>query len=626
VTSRLTLQRAILGAIGAALLAGVVPAGMALDRRLAAALERRARDDLALAPHLFADRVAATSDVLMMHAKDLAHTPGLADAVAAGDRARAIRLVEVARASLGGGDAVLVGPHGDSWIGPPVDSALVARTRAGEMPVALSVSGSVINNISVAPVANGDRWTGAAGMVNPMDARAAEALSGLTRSAVVVLALDGVTVSTLDTMSTRLIVAASVAHRLASTPLELTGGPRRLIAVSVPLDGVGAVVFARFLDEELAVLPELRRVAAISALAALVVALVLGAVFAARIARPVRELSMAAAAVERGEFAAPLPTSRVREVDVMAVTFDSMRRALAARLKELGAANAALTDRNARLTALQSDLMQRDRLGAAGQLVAQLAHEIRNPIASLRNCLELVHRRVQGDPEAREFTELAIDELLRMHELAEQMLDLNRPRDPGAQRCHPLVVAREVATLSIAGAGPDRLSVDLAGDGTLEAAMSPDALKQVLLNLVQNGREAYEGWMSRTTGPARIMITVARVGAEISIELRDNGPGISPDLLSRIFDPFFTTKDAVHGVGLGLFVAEGLVRTAGGRITADAAPPSPGKRGTRGARFRIELPVVPATSDATSDQDRISATDARLGDASSARMGIGEPP
>ena len=115
----------------------------------------------------------------------------------------------------------------------------------------------------------------------------------------------------------------------------------------------------------------------------------------------------------------------------MSTTFDSMRRALAARLEELGHANVELVDRNARLTALQSDLMQRDRLDAAGRLVAQLAHEIRNPIASLRNCLELIRRRVEHDPEALEFTDLAIDELLRMHELAEQMLDLNRPRDTG---------------------------------------------------------------------------------------------------------------------------------------------------------------------------------------------------
>ena len=607
-TSRLTLQRAILFAVGAALFAGLVPAGIVLDQRLAAALERRARDDLALAPQLFADRVAAMSDALMMHAKDLAHVPGLADAVAAGDRARASSTSRIARTTLGGGDAVLVGPQGDSWIGPPVDSALLARTRAGEMPVALSVTGSLINNISVAPVANGDKWTGAAGLVSPMDARAAEALSGLTRSGVVVVSSGRESVSTLDTMSTHLIVAAAAEHRLASTPMEISGGRRRLIAVSAPLDGVGSVVFARFLDDELAVLPELRRVAAISAIAALLLALVLGAIFASRIARPVRELSMAAAAVERGEFAAPLPTSRVQEVDVMSTTFDSMRRALAARLEELRTANAALVDRNARLTALQSDLMQRDRLGAAGQLVAQLAHEIRNPIASLRNCLELIRRRVDDDPEAREFADLAIDELLRMHELAEQMLDLNRPRDPGSQRCRPAIVAREVATLSIAGAGRERLSVEIRGDEQLEAAMSPDALKQVLLNLVQNGREAYENWTSHPDMPARIVIAVERANSEIQIEVRDNGPGIPSEIVSRIFDPFFTTKDAVHGVGLGLFVAEGLVRTAGGRITAGHVSATvAGENHDHGAWFRIELPTPPSLPNVPTHHAHISA-------------------
>src|SRR5207302_8618027 len=99
----LSLHGAILGAIVAAQLAGIVPAGVALDRRLAAALEQRARDDLALAPQLFKDRVTSSADALMMHAKDLAHLPGLADAVAAGDRLRAIRLIDDARAGLGGG-------------------------------------------------------------------------------------------------------------------------------------------------------------------------------------------------------------------------------------------------------------------------------------------------------------------------------------------------------------------------------------------------------------------------------------------------------------------------------------------------------------------------------------------
>src|SRR6187402_3397422 len=100
--TRLDLQRAILGAIAVALLAGIIPAGIALDRRLAAALEQRARDDLALAPQLFRDRSVATADALMMRAKDLAHLPGLADAVRGGNRLQAIRLVDEARETLGG--------------------------------------------------------------------------------------------------------------------------------------------------------------------------------------------------------------------------------------------------------------------------------------------------------------------------------------------------------------------------------------------------------------------------------------------------------------------------------------------------------------------------------------------
>jgi signal transduction histidine kinase len=175
------------------------------------------------------------------------------------------------------------------------------------------------------------------------------------------------------------------------------------------------------------------------------------------------------------------------------------------------------------------------------------------------------------------------------------MLDLNRPRDTGVQRCHPAIVAREVSRLALVGAGRDALQIVVSGDDGLEAAMGPDALKQVLLNLVQNGREAYVGWANKPAGPARVVIDVAASDGEIRIEVSDNGPGIPPEILSRIFDPFFTTKEAVHGVGLGLFVAEGLVRTAGGKITAGNAPASAERRG--GAWFRIELPIATQTAD-----------------------------
>ena len=584
---RLSLNRALLGAVGAAILAGMVPAAIVLDRRLASALEDRARVDLALAPRVLADRMSASATTLMMYAKDLAHTAGLANAVAQGDRSAAIATLGAATAALAA-TPVLIGPNGDSWTGPVVDSALLAQTRAGQMPVVTHRMGRSISNIALAPIMRDGQWVGAAGVTVALDERAAGTLAGLTRAGVILIADSiGPVASTLDSATTDALTRAVSGAAIDTLPRELSAGRHRVIAIATRLDGAGTAVFARRLDEELAVLPELRRVAALSAAAALLIAVALGAALAGRIARPVQQLARAAASFGAGDLTAPVASSSIREVDQVATTFTDMRSALAARLAELRDANAALTDRNARLTALQADLMQRDRLVATGRLVTQLAHEIRNPVASLRNCLELIRRRVQDDPEAREFADLAIDELLRMHELAEQMLDVARPRDPGASRCRPALVAREVARLASVGSEHSNgatVDVHVTGDDALEAAMAPDALKQVLLNLLQNSRDA-----SRRDEPTRIRITVAVQKSHVSVDVVDDGPGIADDILHRVFDPFFTTKGAVHGVGLGLFVAEGLVRTAGGSIEARNARVESGTT-HRGAWFHIELP------------------------------------
>ena len=592
-TARITLKGAIIGALGAALLAGIVPACLTLDHRLTNTMQRHARESLARVPDVFVVQMAAYSDALLAHAKDLASVPGLAGAVVAGDSARAHRLLDGVSGADGVRHIILVGPGGERLIGPPLDTALIARTRAGELPVSLTTIGGEIGSVAVAPIAVGSRWTGAVGLVKPIDGRTAKALSGMTRSGVVVLGVKSAIASTLDATATRAVERAAATGRLSTMPADIHDGGRTLIAVSAPLDSVGSIVFTRAIDSELVALPGLRRVLVVSSTSAILVALVLGVILAGRIAYPVRELSLAARAAEGGDFGAPVPTSRVQEVQTLSAAFGSMRRSLARRLEELREANAALVDRTARVTALQAEFMRHDRLRATGRLVAQLAHEIRNPIGSVRNCLELIRRRVAYDPETREFADLAIDELLRMHALAERMLDLDRPRDSGMERCRPLLIARDVARLSVAGAGGDLLAVDIQGDDQAEAAIAPDALKQVLLNLVQNAREAFEAWTAKPAAPARVTIRVSRTDKEVVVEVRDNGPGIPNEVLPRVFDPFFTTKGAVHGVGLGLFVAEGLVRAVGGRITAGSASeanPEHAFGATNGAWFRIQLP------------------------------------
>jgi len=588
---RLTLQRALLGTIAVALLVGIVPAGIALDRTLVSALLAKARTDLEMAPGVLADRTASRIDMLRMHAADFARVPGLADALARGDTAIVRQIVDRNRALLGGGEPLIVDAGGRSLIGPSARSDWVEETRRGGTPVAVGVAqaSNGIANLAFAPVRSGDKWTGVVGVLEPIDDRAADALARLTRSDITVLVGpgDSIAVTTLDTAQ-----AAALRRGLATThdsarAHDVPAGNRTLIAVAAPLGSSSRVIFTRARDAELAVLPQLHRVAGLSALVALGVALLLGAWMSARVTRPARELSNAASAMARGSFDAPLPKSRIDEVARVAEQFAEMRATLARQMAELREANDALAERNARLLTLQADLMQRDRLAATGRLVANLAHEIRNPVANLRNLLELIRRRTSHDPQVHDYAELAIDELLRMHELAEQMLDLNRPRDPKSQRADPLTVAREVARLATAGAGADGIEISIAGSSHA-ATIAPDALKQVLLNLVQNAREAVT---QAGNAVPRIAIDVDDAGDDVTIRVRDNGPGVPEALRTRIFDPFFTTKSAVDGVGLGLFVAEGLIRSAGGRLSLDG-------NSSAGATFVIELPAAAVSAPA----------------------------
>jgi signal transduction histidine kinase len=592
---RLTLQRALLGTIAAALLLGIVPAGIALDRTLVSALLAKARTDLEMAPGVLADRTASRVDMLRMHAADVARIPGLADALARGDLRGIQQLIETNRGLLGGGEPLVIDTAGRSVVGPSASSDWIDETRRGNTPAAVGVERDrrAIMSVALAPVQSGGRWAGAVGVIEPIDDRAADALARLTRSDITVLvgAEDSIAVTTLDSAQARALRTAFRTTRDSARAHDVPVGGHTLIAVAAPLGHSSRVIFSRARDAELAVVPQLHRVAGASALVALGVALVLGAWMSARISRPARKLADAAQAMARGSFDAPLPHSRIDEVARVAAQFADMRATLARQMGELRDANEALAERNARLVTLQADLMQRDRLAATGRLVANLAHEIRNPVANLRNLLELIRRRASDDPQVRDYAELAIDELLRMHELAEQMLDLNRPRDPKSQRTDAPAVAREVARLATAGAGADEIEVVVDGTATRPAAVAPDALKQVLLNLVQNAREAVR---QNGGGVPRIAIDIRDADDGILIRVSDNGPGVPAELRTRIFDPFFTTKSAVDGVGLGLFVAEGLVRSAGGRLALD-------ENARDGATFIIELPA--ASLDAATDPD-----------------------
>ncbi len=205
-----------------------------------------------------------------------------------------------------------------------------------------------------------------------------------------------------------------------------------------------------------------------------------------------------------------------------------------------------------------------ERLVGVGRLAASMAHEIRNPLASLTGSLQLV-----AEDRPDRLIDIALREAQRLNRLVEEFLSVSRSQkmEPRSTELHALV--QEV----IAAFGRDprfRETVRVvAGGGPAVAEVDPDRLRQVLWNLVVNGAQA----MPRG---GEILVSVEEradyeQGPE-GVELRvvDQGPGIAEVDRGRIFDPFFTTRSG--GSGLGLALVEQIVRAHGGRIAVRGAP------------------------------------------------------
>ncbi|MBU9281002.1 sensor histidine kinase [Burkholderia multivorans] len=237
------------------------------------------------------------------------------------------------------------------------------------------------------------------------------------------------------------------------------------------------------------------------------------------------------------------------------------------------------------LRAAHDELIQASKLAALGQMAAGITHELNQPLAALRsfsdNTRVLLDRGEQAA--ARENLEAIAALTERMGKITNQLklfVGRARPRNERALVVRALrgVLAllgerlRGVAltlTLQDATVSPARdAPLDIAHDHPELVARCEDLrLEQVLINLLGNALDA----VATVAAPA-IEVTVAVSSATVAIEVRDNGPGIPPELLPRLFEPFFTTKEMGSGLGLGLAISSSIASGAGGSLTARNAP------------------------------------------------------
>jgi two-component system, NtrC family, sensor histidine kinase HydH len=216
-----------------------------------------------------------------------------------------------------------------------------------------------------------------------------------------------------------------------------------------------------------------------------------------------------------------------------------------------------------------------ERLSAIGQLSAGLAHEIRNPLASISGAAAILARSTTLDQKSGKCLEIITSECERLNGLLTNFLNFARPRAPRLQMVPLEPVLDHVLELASHGIRGKAVRFEKKVDTHLEAVeCDPEQLEQVLLNLMINAIEASpEGGtitLSADTGEGRIAIGVV-----------DHGHGVAPAHVDRLFDPFFTTKE--NGTGLGLPVAHQIVRQMGGSLQVQANAGS-------GMTFSVVLP------------------------------------
>jgi signal transduction histidine kinase len=227
-----------------------------------------------------------------------------------------------------------------------------------------------------------------------------------------------------------------------------------------------------------------------------------------------------------------------------------------------------------------------EQLATVGLVGASLAHEIRNPLVSIKTFVQLLPTHY-GDPAFREkFFRLIGDEVARIDELTQQLLDMAAPRTYQAEPVGLHAVLRPGLELVEARASERGVRVDVVFSADPDVVVTDAAAaKQVLLNLCFNAIQAVEA----KGGPEKwVRLTTRRVAEGVELAVADSGPGIAPEMQRRLFQPFQTTRS--RGFGLGLAICRDILANVRATIAVDPALPG------QGATFRVTFPCpVPSS-------------------------------
>jgi two-component system sensor histidine kinase PilS (NtrC family) len=221
-------------------------------------------------------------------------------------------------------------------------------------------------------------------------------------------------------------------------------------------------------------------------------------------------------------------------------------------------------------------LRRSERMAAIGELSADMAHEIRNPLASIRGSVEMLASEADYHGDSMKLMNLVIKETDRLNTIIEHFLRFARAKAPIFQKFSVNGVVREV--MDLVKAHPDfREDIELGlvlEDGNSEVVGDPEQIKQVLLNLCLNSLNAMGSI-------GELKVEVERKDDAVGVSVSDTGAGMTKNEIERIFQPFYTTRE--RGIGLGLSIAHRIMEQHNGWIDVTSTP-------GKGSRFTIWVP------------------------------------
>ena len=214
---------------------------------------------------------------------------------------------------------------------------------------------------------------------------------------------------------------------------------------------------------------------------------------------------------------------------------------------------------------LKKEIAQSQRLASLGSLAAGVAHEIRNPLSSIKGFATYFKERYRDNPDDSQTADIMVQEVDRLNRVIGQLLDYARPMTMNRRETAIQTVIQHALRMIESQAREKGVVIQTELQADVVAVLiDPDRIKQVFLNLYLNAIGAMEG------GGILSVALLSMTDRRIRIEVRDTGVGIDPKDLDRIFDPYFTTKSS--GTGLGLAIVQKIIEAHRGEIQVASTP------------------------------------------------------